>query len=304
MKTGDELRSLKLTLGLYILIFALKLAVYLMSGVMVLLAEALHTLADIIVAAFLVVATIYSRKGADEAHMFGHGRAQNVAALVAATLFISFTSYKLYEEAIPRLFNAHEASYQNIPLVLAVIAVSMLIAAAPLLSLLRQRQRGAAAKAQLMELMNDELGLLAALIGTLCIVWGKPIGDPLAAMVVATIIAVNAAGLFRENLSFLLGRSPGREYLATVERLARSVPEVSGVHNLRAECIGPETVYAALTIEVPGNMLVEQADAIAEEVEQRVRRETGTSYCIVHVDPILPPARPPSVGSMTGTFDG
>jgi divalent metal cation (Fe/Co/Zn/Cd) transporter len=69
---------------------------------MALLAEALYTLSDTFIPSFLLVALIYSRKGPDEAHMFGHGRTQNVAALVAATLFISFSSYKLYEEAIPR----------------------------------------------------------------------------------------------------------------------------------------------------------------------------------------------------------
>jgi divalent metal cation (Fe/Co/Zn/Cd) transporter len=42
--------------------------------------------------------------------MFGHGRAENAAGLVAATLFISFTSYKFYEESIPRLFRAEETA--------------------------------------------------------------------------------------------------------------------------------------------------------------------------------------------------
>src|SRR5208337_2431185 len=96
----QELRALKLTLGLYVVIFALKLGVYFATGVIALLAEALHTLSDIFVAGFLIVALIWSQKEADEIHMFGYGRAQNVAALVAATLFISFTSFKLCEEAI------------------------------------------------------------------------------------------------------------------------------------------------------------------------------------------------------------
>jgi len=42
---------------------------------------------------------------------------------------------------------------------------------------------------------------------------GYPVADPLAAIVVATIIALNAIGRFRENLCLLVGRSPGREYL-------------------------------------------------------------------------------------------
>jgi len=223
MHTSDDLRGLKLALGVYILIFALKLAVYLMSGVMALLAEALHTLSDIFVSGFLLAAALYSRKKADATHMFGYGRSQNVAALVAATLFISFTSFELYKEAIPRLFQPAEATYQNLNLAIGVLLVSMVIAAAPLVTLFRQKTRGAAAKAQLTELFNDELGLVAALLGTLFIGWGVPIADPLAAIFVATIIAYNAIGLFRENLSFLLGRSPGPEYLATLERQARSV---------------------------------------------------------------------------------
>ena len=89
-----------------------------------------------------------------------------------------------------------------------------------------------------MELVNDQLGLLAALVGTLFVWWGWPLGDPIAAMVVATIIAINALGLFRDNLSFLLGRSPGPEFLARVEEVARSVEGVLDVRELRADTSG------------------------------------------------------------------
>jgi cation diffusion facilitator family transporter len=138
MKESGDVRGLQLTLTVYIVIFAMKLVAYFLSGVMALLAESLHTLSDIFIAGFLLFATYYSRKRADQVHMFGYGRAQNVAALVAATLFISFTSYKLYEEAFPRLFRPGEATYQNLGLALGVIVVSMLFAAAPLVALFRQ----------------------------------------------------------------------------------------------------------------------------------------------------------------------
>lgn len=280
----EELRALKLALGLYIFIFALKIAVYFLTGVMALLAEALHTLSDIFISGFLLVAAIWSRKEADEVHMFGHGRAQNVAALVAATLFISFTSFKLYEEAIPRLFKSEEAAYQNLPLALGVLIVSMFIAAIPLINILRQKKRGAAAKAQLMELFNDEAGLLAAIVGTLFIMRGDSIADPIAAIIVATIIAINAVGLFRENLSFLLGRSPGPEYLAKIESVARSVKGVLGVHDLRAEYIGPDTVHLGMHIEVSRGLPIEEADRIAEEVREKVHESVSGGYCFIHVD--------------------
>lgn len=281
---SHELRSLKLAVGVYVLVFAMKLTAYLATGVMALLAEALHTLSDIFVSSFLMVAAIWSRKEADETHMFGYGRAQNVAALVAATLFISFTSLRLYEEAIPRLFQPEEATYQNISVALGVLVASMFIAAAPLVSLFRQKQRGAAAKAQFMELINDELGLVAALIGTMLILSGIPIADPVASVIVATVIAINAIGLFRENLSFLLGRSPGPEVLARVENIARSVKGVLGVHELRAEYVGPDALHVGMHIEVQRGMPIEEADRIAREVRDQIHRTVEGRYCVVHVD--------------------
>jgi len=293
MQHNEDIRSLRITLGIYLAILVMKLTAYFLSGVLALLAEALHTLSDIFVASFLLAAAIYSRKKADATHMYGHGRAQYVGALVAATLFISFTSYELYQEAIPRLFKAEKTNYQNLPLAIGVLILSMVIAALPLITLLRQKSRGAAAKAQLLELVNDELGLLAALIGTLFISMGQAIADPLAAIIVATIIAINAIGLFRENLSMLLGHSPGPEFLKNVERVATSVPGVLGVHTLRAEYVGPGVVHAGMHITVQRGIPIEEADRIAEEVQRRLHPVLNSGYCIIHIDPAKP-APPPS----------
>lgn len=289
MTQSGDLRGLVLALATYVLIFALKLGGYFVTGVMALLAEALHTLSDIFVSGFLLVALLWSRRKADEVHMFGYGRAQNVAALVAATLFISFTSYKLFEESIPRLFRSEETAYGSLWLAFGVIIFSMLVTAAPMAALLLQKRRGASAKAQLMELINDQLGLLAALVGTLLIWWGLPIADPIAAMLVATIIAINAVGLFRENLSFLLGRSPGPEFVARVEQAARSVEGVLDVHELRAEYVGPDVVHAGLHLVVPRGLPVEEAHRIVETVRSRVHEQTDGQYCVIQVEPAPSP---------------
>ncbi|HEY5982583.1 MAG TPA: cation diffusion facilitator family transporter [Anaerolineales bacterium] len=285
MENSGDVRSLKIAMGAYVLVLALKLVVYFMSGVMALLAEALHTLSDIFVSGFLLAAAYYSRRAPDREHMFGYGRAQNIAALVAATLFISFTSYKLYEESIPRLFKPGETEYQNLWLAIGAILISMVIAAIPLVQLYLQKSRGAAAQAQLMESTNDELGLVAALIGTLFIMWGKPLADPLASIAVATIIAYNGVKLFRENWSLLLGRSPGQAYLQGVRKSALSVPGVLGVHDLRAEYIGPDVVHAGMHIEVKRRTPIEAADRISQQVHDRVHEAADMGFCVIHVDP-------------------
>lgn len=224
-----EIRSLYITVIFYAIIVIIKLVAYFSTHVLALLAESFHTLSDLFISGFLLVALMWSRKGADKEHMFGHGRAQNVAALLAATLFLSFTSYKLYEEAIPKLFYPALTTHENLPVAIAVLVLSMIIAAYPLFSLVRQKKLGAAARAQMIELINDEFGVLSALIGTIFIAVGYPLADPIATIIVATIIAVNAIGVFRENLGLVLGKSPGPEYIEKIRSIAEATPGVLAV---------------------------------------------------------------------------
>ena len=173
-------------------------------------------------------------------------------------------------------------------LVGAGLGIVLIIAAVPLINLFRQKRRGPAARAQFLESINDELGLIAALFGTLFILWGQPIADPVASILVATIIAYNGLKLFLENFSFLLGRSPGPKYLGQLESLARSVPGVVGVHDLRAEYIGPETVHAGMHVEVRPGITIEDAERIRKEVDEKVHQEVSPGYCVIQVEPAAP----------------
>ncbi len=161
----------------------------------------------------------------------------------------------------------------------------MVAAAFPLVRLLMQKTRGAVAKAQLMELVNDESGLLAAFTGTLFIMWGYPVADPVAAIIVATIIAINAVRLFRENLDFLIGRSPDPDVLAEIASIARSVEGVLDVHELRAEYVGQDMLHIGMHITVKRGIPVEAADQIVDEVDERVHQFMKESYCFIHIDP-------------------
>lgn len=294
----DE-KALRLSVILYTAVMALKLGAWWWTGVMALLAEGLHTLSDIFVSGFLLIAARWSRRKADDVHPYGYGRAQYIGALVAATLFISFTAFELYREGLTRLLG-HEAAHpsRDVPLAIGVLVVSMVIGAWPLVSLLRQKSKGAAARAQLLELVNDQLGLVAAIAGSLLVLAGMPWGDPVASLAVATIILVNGVNLFRENLSYLLGRAPPSELMTRLELAVRAVPGVVGVHRLRAQQLAPESLHVEMHIEVKRGTVIEQANEVAEEVTRRVvALTTGPNVVSVHVDPERPHELSPRTAS-------
>jgi len=84
--------------------------------------------------------------------------------------------------------------------------------------------------------------------------------------------------------------------------LALSVPGVLGVHDLRAEYVGSDTVHAGMHIVVPRATPIEEADHIAHEVEEKVHAGLSSGYCFIHVDPAEPAAKlliePEDIGAM------
>lgn len=286
---GEE-KALKLSVVLYLVVMALKLGAWWWTGVMALLAEGLHTLSDVFVSGFLLIAMRWSRRRPDDTHQFGYGRAQYIGALVAAVLFISFTAFELYREGITRLVG-HEEMHpsKDVPVALGVLGVSIVLGLWPLVSLLRQKERGAAARAQLLELVNDQLGLIAALVGTALVQAGIAVADPIASLVVATIILVNGVALFRENLSYLIGRGLPPDELKRLEDVVRAVAGVKGLHRLRVEQLGPGSLRVEMHVEVQRGLVIELANDIAEEVTKAVAAFTaGPNFVTVHLDPERP----------------
>jgi len=282
---ASETRGIKIALIGYLILVILQLATYYFTNILVLFAQALEMLSDVLVSTFLLLSIFWSRKPADEFHMFGHGRAQNVAALVSAAILIFFMSLEAFREAIPKLFQAEASEFQNPNLALIVILVGMFVVAIPTIDILRVKARGASAKAQLVALLKDEVSYVAALIAVVLVTQGYYLADPLASLFVAAVIALGGLYLFKDNVHYLVGRAPSSEFMEKVELTAKSVKGVLGVHDLKAEYVGPNLVHTGFHIEVAKGTPIEEADRITEEVKERVSRETGCQHCVIHVDP-------------------
>lgn len=218
--------------------------------------------------------------------MFGHGRAQNVAAVVSATILVFFMSLEAFREAIPKLYQpAETGSVQNGSYALIVIALGMLIIAVPSIDILRVKTKGASVKAQLVALLKDEVSFVAAFIAVALVGFGYYAADVIASLFVASVIALGGVYLLKDNIHYLVGRAPSKDFFKEVEAAAKSVDGVLGIHDLKAQYVGPRVVQASLHVEVENGTSVAVADRIAHEVEKKVGELTHCQYCVIHVDP-------------------
>ncbi len=282
----SELRGMQIALAGYLVLLVLQLVAFFMTSVTALLAMAFETLASIIIAVMLLLAIYISRRPADELHMFGYGRAQNVAAVISSVVFIAFLSIETFRTAVPRFWQSPDSfGFENINIALIVSAISLVLCLIPVIAIWRSKASGASIKAQIVSSLEDVVAYGTGLIGTILVSRGYSLADPIASVLLGVLIALGGVVLFRENVPYLIGKSPDRKVLQKIASTAKSVKGVLGVHNLRAEYSGPGFIRAGIHIEVASGMSVDEADRLAHEVERRIREEAGCQYCVIQVHP-------------------
>ncbi|MFB6110383.1 MAG: cation diffusion facilitator family transporter [Halodesulfurarchaeum sp.] len=284
MSETDGQDDIKLTAIIYTLILLLKLGGYFVTDVTVLLAEALHTLSDIVVSAFLWAASRWAERDPDSSHHFGHQRLRNVAGLVGGTLFITLIAYELFKEGIHGLRHPG-GTVSNLPIAVGVVLVSMGLVSIPLIKMYLGSASGGAVKAQFTELINDQFGLTAALLGTIFIYVGYPVADPVATLAVAVLIAINGLRVLRENANVLMGKAPADEELEEIRDIATSVDGILDVKALHAEYVGPETIHVDIRLSMNGDTTISEADDTVETVKSRIHESKPGEKCVIHVEP-------------------
>jgi len=277
-------KGLAFALGCYTLLFIIQVVAYFGTHVLVMLAQSFETLSDVLISSALILVTVFSSRPADEQHLFGHERAQNVAAIVSATILISFFSVESIRRGIEGLLH-HAAHEHHTGVALAVTLAGMVIVAIPILVIAREKSNAPTARAQLVSLARDEVAYVLAVVAIILtikdIIWADPVGS----IIIGVIIAFAAIYLFRENYAFLIGKAPDVETMERLIEAADSVPGVSGVHDIAAEYIGPAKIHVDMHITVKPHMSIEEAHEIVTEVRSRLQAVTGTDLTGIHVDP-------------------
>ena len=280
-----NVRGIKLALVGYLVLLALQLVVYFVNGILILLAIAFETLASALIAAFLLLATHYSKKPADDVHMLGYERAQNVAAVIVAVIFITFMSVETFRRAIPKFFEPHNVSqFPNLSIALVVSAVSILVVLIPFMDILRTKRKGAALRTQLVNSLEDIVAYLAGFLGLIMLGKGNYLAEPIASTLVGMLIALSGVYLIKENVRYLMGKGPGREYIQGVESTIRLVKGVREIHGLKAEYVGPDNLFIGFHIKVAKGTPIEEAEHIVKEIKNRLGGDMGCQHCVIELE--------------------
>jgi cation diffusion facilitator family transporter len=273
-----------MSVGAACLLIVIKLAAGLASSSLGLLAEAAHSGTDLAAALLTFFAVSVAVRPADRGHPYGHGKAQNLAALGEAGFLVA-VSLVIAGFAIARLAGAVEVDVEATWWTFVAIALVIAIDASRTLVSLRSARlyESDALLANALHFGSDLAGTLAVLAGLSAVALGLPAGDSIAALFVSVLVVMAAVRLAQRNVDVLMDRSPDEAARAARRAIAGLEPPVE-LRRLRVRRAGGEH-FADVVIGVAPGAAVGQGHGDADRVEEALHDALPGIDVVVHVEP-------------------
>jgi cation diffusion facilitator family transporter len=281
---SPQRRTALVSVGAACVLVAVKLAAGIASSSLGLLAEAAHSGTDLAAALLTFFAVSVAVRPADRGHPWGHGKAQNLAALAEAAFLVA-VSVLIAVLAILRLAGVVDFDVEPTWWTFAAIALVLAVDASRTMVSLRGARlyRSDALLANALHFGSDFAGTIAVLAGLVAASLGFPAGDSIAALFVSGLVVAAAARLARRNVDALMDRSPEEDERAARRAIARLDPPVE-LRRLRVRRSGGEH-FADVVIGVAPGAAIGQGHAAADRVEHALQEALPGIDAVVHVEP-------------------
>lgn len=270
----------------------LKVVVGLMTGSLGILAEAAHSALDLVTALVTLFAVRASDKPADQEHLYGHGKIENVSALFETILLLLTCGWIAYE-AVHRLIAKHVHVDASI-WAFGVMAVSILVdvSRSRVLHRTARKYGSQALEADALHFSTDVwsssvviLGLIGVRLGDVYPRHGAWLSraDSVAALGVSLIVIGVSLRLGKRTLQALLDTAPAglSEQIRTA---VDGVPGASGCHRVRVRPSGPG-LFVDIHVYVDGSTTLASAHDLTEAIEKRIGEVVPGADVTVHPEP-------------------
>ena len=266
-----------------IVVFVVKLVPGIVIGSVALVADAFHSLSDVVTSVVVIVGFWLSARPSDPKHPFGHGRAESVASLVIAALLF-LTAWEFGQASVERLLRPRAIAAPWWLIAVLVVSIVLKEWLSQFALALGKAINSTALIGDFWHHRSDVFATAIVILALLASNVGLWWVDGLGGLAVSGIIAWAAWRLVPASIDPLIGDAPSPQLIAEVSGVAMSVPGVDSVHDVIVHRYG-SLVVPSLHVEVSSRLGIEDGHEVAEEVEARLNRRYS-SKAVVHVDPV------------------
>ena len=264
-------------------LFIIKFVLGLVTGAISLMADAFHTLSDVVSSAVVIWGFKEVEKPADEEHPYGHGRAEYIATLVISIL-LSVVGIEFIQSSIKRILDPQLIAVNWWMIAVVVVTIVFKELTARYAEFLSHRISSGTLQADAWHHRTDAISSLLVVIAMIAGRYGFYHLDGYAGVGVALIILWTAFEIARDAIDDLIGKPPTDEELEAIRQAAIGIDGVLGTHDITVHSYGSDK-YVSVHIEVDARQHTLKTHDIAEAVEVAIDAKLNVNPT-VHIDPV------------------
>lgn len=270
---------------------AFKLFAGLLGRSSAMMADALHSLSDLVSDVVVLVMVRVSSKEKDRTHEYGHGKFETIAtAFVAFLLFLA--GIKMIAEGVSKVRFVIRGGSIDSPGMISLVAALVSITVKEILfqwtARVGRRNDSPAVVANAWHHRTDALSSVAAAmgIGLALLLGGRwTVLDPLVCCGISLFIFYIALKMFLPALNELTEGSLPEDTEQEIKAIISSVDGVQDVHAMKTRRMGPSMIIDSHIVVNPAMSVLEAHD-ITVIAEKRIRERFGDSTQVsIHVEP-------------------
>jgi cation diffusion facilitator family transporter len=252
-------------------------------GSVALIADAAHSVADLVASVVVLVWGSSSYDRPDETHPHGHDRIEPLTAVFVGSVIVLLGGYLLYESVRGLLFGT-DVSFSYVLLGSLGFAVLDMYLVYRYTEYANEGLDSTALAALAADCLNDLYTTAAAIVGVLGVRFGFPVFDPLAGGLVSLLVIYQGVEIGRENLGYLVGAAPTDAKRREIRETIEAHEAVEGLHDLTVFYDGT-VLEIEVHVEVDGGMTIREAHALETELITELESLAAVGDAHIHLDP-------------------
>ncbi len=250
-----------------------------------LVADGLHSFSDLVSDGMVLLAAKHSHQDADEDHPYGHGRYETLAT-IGVGLFLILVAIGIALDATIRLIEPASLKAPGaLALLVAAISIISKEALYQLTMKVARRIKSKMLIANAWHHRTDSISSIVVFIAIAGAMWGLPVLDDVAAIVVSVMIAHIGWELSYSSIQELVDTALEPEKVEAIKQKIMDVDGVEQLHMLRTRRMGHQALVD-VHILVDSNLSVSEGHQISEAVEQVLTDNFDEINDVtVHIDP-------------------
>ena len=249
------------------------------------MADAIHSMSDLISDAIVLFANKHSSKGPDAEHPYGHHRFETAATLAVGILLLLVGLGMLWNSAtkLQAPNQIETVHFLALPIaVLALIAKELLFR---FMLRIAKKVRSTMLIANAWHARSDAASSLVVAIAIVANLMGFPLADPLAALIVGVLILRMGWRFAFDAFNDLMDQAVDDATEEKIKELILGTPGILGLHDLKTRKLG-DMIWVEVDLEMNGQLTIYEGHDIAVAARQRVMEALPVLDIMTHFDPV------------------